>query len=314
MEKKISLVLALISILSTLKAQNTTDTSKTKKAFWETSFSIRKAFEDKNDKEKPAVFSLTWPDQKEKTFLINGGLSLSLNRIKHKPNISSKSEYDFFVVYNRNNQIDKVQNNLKTGLAMDFKFGSSDRTRNEKSYAKIFPTVQYMFNRVDTTHSFITTLYYTQIIKMNGFQLNGYQTIAGSGWQYYIGPVVGLEYQDRFNVKKPELKGGISRLYYGGDFRLAVKVPTEKGKKAALGNKVAEITVSYAGRNDFINNTAGREGQIYLFKTELNFFPLKSEDLSIGVLYNDGQDPIAALEKQKFWQFAIKFKRDFSLK
>lgn len=293
------------------------------KALWERSISIRKAFEDKNDKDKPAIFSMTWPNDKDNSYLINGGISLSFSRLKNKQKKNGRNggkfEFDFFTVYNRNNQIKKEQNNIKAGLTMDFKFGRSNKEKNERSYFKIFPSIQYMSNKVDTTKSFIGLAYFTWILKTKHFLLNGYKTIHKSGLHYFLGPVFGFEYQNRFDVKKPLLKGAVGRYYFGGDARLAFKVrvidtTTKKRGKASEGLKIAELIFSYTGRKDFMNTSNTPEGHIYLFKSEFAFYPFKNDSLAFGLSYNKGEDPIAAVEKQEFWQFAVKLKLDYKVK
>jgi hypothetical protein len=302
------MLIALLVLTGVVSAQEKKDTTK---ASWEITALVRKGLESKDDKDKPAIFSLTWPSGKDNSYLINAGLGLNFSHVKLG---KSRIELSPSFVFNRNNQVKKEQYNMKGVLAGDFQVGKENLITKTHSYFDIYGTLQYMRNKIDTSSSFFTTAYFTWIAKTpGGFLLNNYKSLGKSGFEFYAGPAVGLEYQNRFDVKKPGTAGPVSRLFFGGDFRLAFK--DGKGfKKRSLGFKLFELLFNYSGREQLSGHLAQQEGYIYLVKTELNYYPLKSDAVSLGIAYNDGQDPIAAVEKQKFWQFAIKLKLDYPRK
>jgi len=293
-------------------AQTETNERATAKGPWVLSLLLRKGLETKDDKDKPAVFSLTWPkDGKANSYLVNAGLGLNLNHIK-----KGKSILDITpsFVFNRNNQIKKEQHNYKSLVSVNWQFGKEDTSNHCHQYVLLFPTVQHMWNRIDTSRSFFTTLYGTWMYKSDNtlFALNNYRNFGKSGLLYYIGPIVGLEYQDRYNVKNASTKGSITRFYWAMDVRLAIKRGNEANQ--ALGFKRFEAALSYAQRHELGSNLPVKEGIIHLFKTEFSFFPANTDDVSLALSYNEGQDPIAAIEKQNFWQLAFKLKLTYLVK
>lgn len=302
-----------------LQAQDTLKKSNLySKEPWVKSLIIRKGIDDKDDKEKPGVFSLTWPqDGKANSYLINAAASLNFSHIiKGRGRIDLTPSFAF----NRNNQVKKDQYNMKGLFAADIYLGKIDDVKKTHQLFRIYPTIQYMRDKIDSSTSFFSTAYFTWVVKNPRFQLNNYINFGNSGFLFYVGPAIGIEYQNRFNVKKIDTKGNITRFFFGGDVRLAFKdgkeVPVNAAgiKKRYLGNKLFELTFNYSGRKELSSNLIKKEGFIYLLKTEFSYYPLRTEALSFGLLYNDGEDPIAAILNQKFFQFAIKLKLDYAFK
>jgi hypothetical protein len=210
---------------------------------------------------------------------------------------------------NRNNQINKEQHNEKFSLAAEYLKGWLDVASNTHSFLNIYPTVQYLNNKKDTTRSFLATAYFTWVAKTkNNFLLNNYRNFGDAPWLIFLGPAIGFEYQDRFDVKKPTMEGAVFRFYFNTEFRLAYKAG------GALGFKRFELIANYTGREELSSTLTAKEGYIYFFKSELNYFPVNSEAIAIGLSYNEGQDPVAAIEKQKFLQLAFKLKLDYPFK
>jgi hypothetical protein len=289
--------------------------------FWKNNVSIRRAFESKDDQSKPASFLINWPKDNKNYYLINGGVSISFDKIVHNDdNNSLRLATSLFYVHNRNNQIDKVQNSHKAGITFDFKRGwfkidSSNGTLvTTRSYWKIVPSFQYLNTRIpkDTSNSFVSTLYLTWLRKWKGFVLNDYNDLGSSGLQLYIGPAVGFEYQQKFNSKKDSINGGIYRLYFSGAVRFGYKQRSAPDRPRKLGYRVAELSLKYTGRNELSNSSLTEEGYISLFTAEFNIFPFAKsvqDNISIGLSFNKGEDPIAGLQKQQYWQLAFKFKK-----
>jgi hypothetical protein len=278
---------------------------------WTVSAILRKGLETKDDKEKPALLSLTWPqNDKSNTYLINGGLGLNFNHIT-----KGKSILDITpsLVFNRNNQIKKEQHNLKALVSASYQIGKEDIVAKTHSRALVLGTAQHMWNMVDTSRSLFGTIYGTWVLKnKKGILINNYKNFGKSGFLLYFGPVVGFEYQDRYNVKKPETQGNIWRFYWSGDLRFALKRGNPEDQ--TLGFKRFELTFNYAQRHELRSTIPVGEGIIHLFKTEFSFFPVNSDKISLGLSYNEGEDPIAAIEKQNFWQLAFKLQLDYPFK
>ena len=286
--------------------------------YFKPSVILRKAIENKDDKDKPAMLSLTFPKGKENSFLLNAGLGVSLLWTKVTRNAGSTAQRQRWLelipslVYNRNTEIEKIQNNVKGVLAATYLKGHIDTASKTHGFFKAYPTLQYMRNKVDTTSSYFATAYFTWVLKEKGFMLSNYWALGNSGIDIFLSPALGIEYKDRFEVKKPTQAGTVTRFYYGGDFRIAINIGKEEIR--SLNPKAFEIILTYAGRKELSSTMKEKEGDLYLFKSEFAVYPLLTDKVSFSLLRSDGADPIAALPKQEFWQFAIKLKLDYPLK
>lgn len=309
---KFTLFSTFVLISAVINAQN---------FFWKNNILIRKAFESRDDQEKPASLLINWPKDKDAFYVLNGGVSLSFDKVRHNDNGNSKRlGTSFFYVRNRNNQIDKVQNNHKAGLSFDFKTGwfKIDSTKDipvtTRSYWKTNLSFQYLQNSIpkDTSRSFVSTLYFTWLRKWEKFVLNDYNDLGKSGLQIYIAPAAGFEYQQKFDAKNKDINGGIARFYFSSGIRFAYKQRPAPERPRKLGYRVAELSVKYTGREELSSSSLTEEGYTSLFTTELNLFPFAKsiqDNISVGLSYNKGEDPIAGLQKQDFWQLAFKFKK-----
>ena len=183
-----------------------------------------------------------------------------------------------------------------------------------------------MRNHIDTSSSFFTTAYFSwkKIWKAkpgrNKLSVGNYIDIRKTGLQFFIDPSAGIEYQHRYNVKKISTKGKIVRFFYGTDIRLAFKFENAKydsnkvrqPRDNTKGTKRFEITFNYGGRSELSSTLAQKENHTRMIKMEFNYFPFGTENVCFGLSHNDGEDPISAIEKQKFWQFAFKLKLDYT--
>lgn len=107
-------ILTLLSFLGIFcNAQAPADTTSIRDKQTTYTFQLRKGLETKDDKDKPAVLSLTWPqDGKGNSYLINAAAGLNINRVYRKSSLDITPA----IVYNGNNQIKKEQYNYKAAL------------------------------------------------------------------------------------------------------------------------------------------------------------------------------------------------------
>lgn len=288
---------------------------------WKNNVSIRKAFESRDDQAKPAALLINWPKDKDAYYVLNGGLSVSFDKIHHSDdNNSMRLGTSLFYVRNRNNQIDKVQNSHKAGLSFDFKRGwykidsSGKELVTTRSYWKTNLALQYLNSSIpkDTSSSFVSTLYFTWLRKWEKFVLNDYNDLGKCGLQVYLAPSAGFEYHQKFDAKNKDINGGVSRLYFSGGIRVAYKQRPAPERPRKLGYRVAELSFNYTGREELSNSSKIEQGYTSLFIAEFNLFPFAKtiqDNISVGLSYNKGEDPIAGLQKQDFWQLAFKFKK-----
>ena len=121
--KKLFIIFILTGIVLSSYCQKTKNDSA---KFWE-KIEIKKSFDSKVDKAKPAILSFTIPTGSKNYFTINGGIAYRISKL-NIGTVPKKTKLDIFSVYNRNNQIKKEQNNLKAGFSLEKKCPSHSKT------------------------------------------------------------------------------------------------------------------------------------------------------------------------------------------
>ena len=106
----------LLATSSNLLAQNSKEntTQSSNGSFFE-KVSLRKSFQSKNDKAEPAVFTYTNPRDKAESWLLNA--AIGFNVLSQTQKVITLSPY---FEYHRNTLIDKEQNNIQSGLALEW--------------------------------------------------------------------------------------------------------------------------------------------------------------------------------------------------
>lgn len=290
---------------------------KAKKDSFDHKLSIRNAFEEPTDKASPAKASFTVPDTGKNSFLINLGISLDLLWTRQFNNDKIfVQKLSPFAVFNRNTMIDKEQFNYKGGFAYELQFGTGDD--NHISVHYLNSALQYIRDKIDSAHSVLLTGYWSYLFNNtqhpeNKFFINYYKMIGKSSFFYNVSPSAGYEFQDIYQSKK-DSSGFQSRLYLSPSASIALRSPSKSQRKAKNTNpytwpKLFELTVDYKFRYAFINTVTGSPDYVPLFKPSLTYYPGYSQDFSIALSYNSGADPTAGLNKQKYWELAVQFKK-----
>jgi hypothetical protein len=70
--------------------------------------------------------------------------------------------------------------------------------------------------------------------------------------------------------------------------------------------KRLELALTYTGRLNVINSVDD-DNYLPLFTPSLTYYPLLTDALSMAVYYQDGQDPVAGLPEQRYWQLSLQF-------
>jgi hypothetical protein len=285
-------------------------------------FTIREAFEDITEKQKPAKLSLTWPKDSTRQFMVNAGIAISLNRIcnKYAENLSRLSPSAFFV-YNRNTLIKKLQNQLKIGAGLEYQWGNTHigtggDDYDYNSYGYWNSTFQYANNIKDTAKSILLTSLVSPF-KNNtigkGVFWNSKKQISGILF-YILSPSGGAEVQHTFRSKKDEALGTIVR----SNLAFSASVLLMKKERNAAGTTTTpayswpslfEVKASYTARHELINTSDVKDSFIPLFKTDFIYYPLATENVSLTLSFSDGADPMAALEDQQFWALTVTIKK-----
>lgn len=294
------------------------------KPFWD-KISIKKSFDTKTDEdEKAATISFTIPKDKENIFKVNAGIGFTLDTlINNKYNAVTG-----FFVYNKNNQIDKRQENYKLGINHNFIYF----TKNDLGIIND-NSLEYLNDNVKKAQSLLALSYLSIMSNKGKLIFESYAT-RNSIFAYKLLPKIGLEYQNSYDVALPLEQGYYFRSYFnvGGAILLKKKTvmdettktisynnkgvevkSTESKKKVVLpktfSKKGLELTVNYEGRNSFLDNFDDNPNYTYFLKGELKLYPINNDNLSISVSYNKGENPLEGLEKQEFWMFGLNFKK-----
>ncbi|MGH2666513.1 hypothetical protein [Flavobacterium sp.] len=310
--------------LSLFNLNSYSQENETPSPFWE-NITIRKSFESRTDNdEKPANLSFTFPKEKEDIFKINAGIGYSFSELGRNQN----HELTVFYVYNKNNQIDKRQENYKFGLAHNAFYRIEDNMAfiNETS-------VEYLNDNAQKSRSFLAQSYLQFYSNREDLPSFASYALKSSRFAYQLNPKIGLEYQTAFDAESPLQNGYNLRSYFniGGSILLkkktkielitvtntlapdgvtvtkTVEEKSEKELDKMFWKKGLEIVVNYEGRNILSDNFDGNPNYLHFFKGELKLYPIDNDNLSIGLSYNKGESPIDGLGKQEFWMLSFNF-------
>lgn len=273
---------------------------------------VKRSFENAVNRSSPAVMSFTMPGGGKNYYTINGGIAISPT-ILTTGKVPSRTAFDVFAVYNRNNQIDLEQNNFKAGLSIDQKllFTKADGYTPANFKLGITFTNEYLHDKVDSVKSFLSLLYFTPIFRISdniklGMPVDNYKTqklIPFIQW------IPGIEYQNNFHVPATDKKGSLARLYMAASVDLFYRINKNIGNNKVLMN-LLETGANYTYRNDFYNKTGIGEGYQPLFTYSLSIYPFTTNNVSFGATYLNGSDPVSGLSKQEYWLFEFMFKKD----
>lgn len=276
--------------------------------FWK-KIKIRKAFETNTaDDDKAATFQMTFPKEGDDFFVINAGIGYEFFN-----NDTLNKSYDLsftgFTVYNKNNQIDKEQDNLKIGVSSNLLF---DRGDGKISYFGT-NTLEYLKDYKEKSNSTVLTSYWHLYNKtQNKIKFGGY-TQPPTLFTYFMTLQTGLEYQQKFESKNTLLNGNDTRGYGCIGTNLLLKKKTYDSSHQLLGKEFwtrgVELIINYTSRYSLFNNYDNLERYTSFFKTEIQYYPTQDNKLTFGLSFNKGENPIDALGKQEFWLLAIKFKK-----
>ncbi len=321
------LFLVCLNMLGQTTKTITVETELITNPFWE-NLSIRKAFESNtSDDDKAALLSITSPKDLDEIFKINAGIGYTF------ANLGEKSNHDLttFFVYNKNNQLDKEQENYKFGLTYTslYVINANFSWLNDTS-------LEYLNDNAKKTQSLLALTYFHLLSNKQGNIKLGSYGLTNSIFAYQFNPKVGLEYQNDFNKTAPLETGNTLRSYFniGGNIVLRKKTvikettittivdangvnveppiaPTKiiKTLPKMLWKKGLELMVNYEGRNILSDSYKDTPNYRYFFKGEAKLYPIRDDNFYIGFSYNKGEDPIAGLDKQEFWMLSLSFKK-----
>jgi len=286
----------------------TTWNANSQSDFWK-KVKIRKAFETNTaDDDKAATFQMTFPKEGDDFFVINAGLGYEFFN-NEKLDKSYDLSFTGFIVYNKNNQIDKEQNNLKIGASSNLLF---DRGEDKTSYFGT-NTLEYIKDYEEKSNATVITSYWHLFSKAkNKIKFGGYSQSA-SLFTYFVTLQTGLEYQQKFESENTLLNGYDTRGYGTIGTNILLKKKTYGTDNTLLDKEFwtrgIELIVNYTSRYSLLNNYDNLEPYTSFFKSEIQYYPTQDNKLTFGLSFNKGENPIDGLGKQEFWLLAIKFKK-----
>lgn len=282
--------------------------------FWD-KIEIKKSFDSKVDKAKPAILSFTIPTGSKNYFTINGGVAYRISKLGTGP-LSKKTKLDIFSVYNRNNQIKKEQNNFKAGFSLEKKYLFIDENLIPRNF-KLEVNFSNEFNRdwIDTTNSFLSLLYVEPYFRIaEKFKFSEPVMSKSGNMLSYLKAIPGLEYQNKFDVPVSDNKGSLTRLYFAASYEWYLRWRQKPGDVNSDWVNMIELSANYTYRNDFYNNTGKKEGYLPLLVFSAALYPFRNDNISFGATYQKGSDPVNGIDDQEFWQFVFKFKKEIKKK
>ncbi len=280
---------------------------------------IKKSFDNKTDKAKPAIASFMIPAAAKNYFTINGAIAYRITKLNTGA-VAVKSKLDIFGAYNRNTELKKEQYNYKAGVALEQKLTLTNTAKprlDKNGFAKDIVLLyvslanEYIKDKVDSTGSFASLLYTSPYFSFGKKFMIGKPVVSATGRvEATLKIMPGLEYQNKFDVTDADMKGSLVRLFFSASYEWFLKWREKPGDESSDWINMFEVSGSYTYRNDFYNNTNKREGYLPLALFNIAFYPFHNNNISMGATYQHGSDPINGIDDEEFWQFVFKFKKD----
>lgn len=262
------------------------------------------------DKPDPATFQLTFPKDKDDSWLIDAAIGWKFgphgkwrtDRDKGKNIWTFTPSFS----YHRNTLVDEEQYNWQTGVSITF--ANVNRTPKKKDlimghYLDI--GLKYSRNVIDTVQSFLNTGQY-DLFRSGKHGLNiGTNTPTGPFLHFFsITPAYEFQYNFKANSKAHE--GAILRPHVSVNYEIGSNL--ERIQHNA--KKKISLTLAYTARYDAANSTGFREYYTQLFKSGLNLYLLNDPmTVTLSGSFNYGSDPAKGLKNQQYWLVGLKLQK-----
>ena len=264
------------------------------------SFKLRQSFQSENTKPEPATITYTKPKSEKESFLVDAALGYTFPA-------NSRRTVTAYSEYHRNTLVDEKSNTLQFGFAYEHftndSFLIDDQPKNYRTTV-INVNGKYsndMVKKIESAQlSGEITLVRGRQPKSRAFLPNAWNEFGKNLAVIYY-PSVGIEWESRLKTENDSAKGSIGRVsgkLYVSIFPFA----------AAVKDRI-ELFANTAMRYDVINTTLYDDRTHPSIETGVNFILSKSKPkASIGISYNNIDDPGSGKEHQDFWLVALKVK------
>jgi len=268
---------------------------------WDFKIKLRKSFQSEDSKPEAAMISYTKPKNRSESFLIDAALGLQL---VGSPNLSA----NVFCEYHRNTLVEKSQNAIQSGVALEWYTNSEFNTDDaeENSHTTIINwTTKYSDDIIQKIESIQSTGELTILLtKANrkGCILPNVNNRIGTVFDFQYFPSVGYELENRIKCKNDSAKGNIFRMV--GKIHASI-FPIPQILKSSI-----EIYCDFAYRYDLINSTLYSDYSHPWIQTGANLvlFDDGKTSTKLSCSYNTGDNPAQGLKKQDYILVALKVK------
>lgn len=263
---------------------------------------LRQSFQTVNEKAEPAFITYTNPKHAPNSWAVNAAIGYHLEPPKAILII------DPYFEFHRNTLIEKEQYNWQAGLSAEWQ----PQNLEAKGWTPVLIIAEkYNEDELKKVSSMQGNLYFTPLFKNKGgqaryFWLPHATTNLGEQVQFYYGPYVGLEHENRIRTAEAAAGGSIYRFllritpsFY---FRL---------KKDPVRDRVA-VVVDYQYRNDFSKSVDDGSPDDHRYLTVSLMYTVFRTDndksAKIGFDYVKGENPAKGFQEQSFYALAFKLK------
>jgi len=288
-------------LYTTVMAQ---DTTQQKRSFFNR-LEFRQSFNTLDGKNAPVQFQMTFPKNKDHSFLVDGGIAYGPEQWRGGK---------IFGEYHRNTLVEEEQHNWQAGFASVL-YAKLKRNREGTTSSRWFfsPTLKYIVDRIDTVHSLALNIDALPFRSgERGLNLATNTLSSNKRLIHFAFLSGGTEIQQNFSAKDKSEEGFILRPALKAQYSLA------GNKRRALMTepiKTWAFTFNYDQWYDLINTTAYEENYTHFFRGSFDYFILTAAenvnnmDLSVGVSFNYGSKPQQALDKQQFWLLTVNIQK-----
>lgn len=260
-----------------------------KDSLWFANLKIGQSMATSEQTALPAQFSITMPQHRPASYLVNVGISSDLGFSNTNRLISLVAEF------HRNTLTDSVQNNLQIGIKGSFDFGySTDNT----SYWIFILDPQYILDQVAKTHSIASDFLLSW--RSNGSGLHWGINNINPHSSYFFSLVGGTQVQQVFPSDTTQARGFKLRPLAIGTLSYSIL------RKSDATDPLVTLSATYAQRMTVVNSTNDGEKWTHELNTGISYVLVaKPIKVSIGASFINGSDYFAGLKQQQYFLISL---------
>lgn len=257
-------------------------------------FVIRQNLDSKKEVAKPAFVELTVPKDKDPVYAVGIGVTyaaVARSLVTFGPSLE----------YVRNTTVDKEVNSTKLGAELEWQVRPTGRRVNRTQSPIVMARGGYKRDDVKDTAGATAAVSYTHLFIGPGPAFRPNIAFGPAQFTAIYSPLIGVEYEDNISAATAADEGLVARLV--GQIDVALYPGS-----LYLDNRF-EIVMSYAYREDVIDDTAAADDSHPFGSVSVNYYFVreKKRAVGLGVTYANGEDPSKGFSPQNFWQIGLRF-------